>query len=259
VFRTPLGAALLAAEILYRDDFEAEALIPAVLASVIAYSVVITIFGESTLFARSTISLHPQAPALGRLRVSELLRVRTPIRTFRLATALPEMHRALGETTWQTTFPVVDTANKILGVVSAASIGLIAPRDGVPAPAVASDLMQPPTLLGSRSRPSRGLTRGRALELAMRGVHWKGSDVQVTLREGRLYLLGTKSPLDVESEVGRNAAVLPGIRDPDEEREVEAGATFRGAPAPGAVPGPPSRKTGRCRARSPRRREGHPA
>ena len=53
VFRTPLGAALLAAEILYRDDFEAEALIPAIMASVIAYSVVISIFGESTLFARA--------------------------------------------------------------------------------------------------------------------------------------------------------------------------------------------------------------
>jgi chloride channel protein, CIC family len=50
VFRTPLGAALLAVEILYRDDFESEALIPAVLASVIAYSIVISIFGESTLF-----------------------------------------------------------------------------------------------------------------------------------------------------------------------------------------------------------------
>ena len=51
VFRTPLGAALLAVEVLYRDDFESDALIPAVLASVIAYSVVISIFGESTLFA----------------------------------------------------------------------------------------------------------------------------------------------------------------------------------------------------------------
>jgi CIC family chloride channel protein len=53
VFRTPLGAALLAVECLYTDDFEAEALVPAVLASVISYSVVISIFGESTLFARS--------------------------------------------------------------------------------------------------------------------------------------------------------------------------------------------------------------
>jgi CIC family chloride channel protein len=51
VFRTPLGAALLAVEVLYRDDFESDALIPAVLASVTAYSIVISIFGESTLFA----------------------------------------------------------------------------------------------------------------------------------------------------------------------------------------------------------------
>src|SRR6266478_2087571 len=52
LFRTPLGAALLAVEVLYRDDFESDALIPAVLASVTAYSVVISIFGESTLFSQ---------------------------------------------------------------------------------------------------------------------------------------------------------------------------------------------------------------
>ncbi|MEO8549124.1 MAG: chloride channel protein [Kofleriaceae bacterium] len=50
VFRAPLGAALIAIEMLYRDDFESEALIPSVLASVIAYSVSITVFGEATLF-----------------------------------------------------------------------------------------------------------------------------------------------------------------------------------------------------------------
>jgi CIC family chloride channel protein len=52
VFRTPLGAALLAVEMLYRDDFESDALVPAIFASVIAYSVVASIFGESTLFGR---------------------------------------------------------------------------------------------------------------------------------------------------------------------------------------------------------------
>jgi len=52
VFRAPLGAALLAIEMLYRDDFEAEALIPAVLASVVAYSVSISVFGQATLFGR---------------------------------------------------------------------------------------------------------------------------------------------------------------------------------------------------------------
>ena len=52
VFRTPLGAALLAVEILYRDELDSDALVPAVLASVISYSVVISIYGESTLFGR---------------------------------------------------------------------------------------------------------------------------------------------------------------------------------------------------------------
>jgi CIC family chloride channel protein len=61
VFRTPLGAALLAAEVLYRDDFESDALIPAVLASVVAYSVVISIFGESTLFKHA--DHYPFVPA----------------------------------------------------------------------------------------------------------------------------------------------------------------------------------------------------
>lgn len=53
VFRTPLGAALLAVEILYRDGFESDALIPSVLASVVAYSVVISIYGEATLFGHT--------------------------------------------------------------------------------------------------------------------------------------------------------------------------------------------------------------
>ncbi len=53
VFRTPLGAALLAVEVLYRDGFESDALVPAILASVVAYSVVISIFGESTLLAHA--------------------------------------------------------------------------------------------------------------------------------------------------------------------------------------------------------------
>lgn len=53
VFRTPLGAALLAVELMYRDGFESDALIPSVLASVTAYSVVISIFGESTLFTHA--------------------------------------------------------------------------------------------------------------------------------------------------------------------------------------------------------------
>ena len=60
VFRTPLGAALLATEMLYRDDFEADALVPAIFASVVAYSIVIALFGESTLFgALPRFPFHP--------------------------------------------------------------------------------------------------------------------------------------------------------------------------------------------------------
>jgi chloride channel protein, CIC family len=61
VFRTPLGAALLAVEILYRDDFETDALIPALLASVVAYSVFISLMGEQTLFAHAP--HYPFVPA----------------------------------------------------------------------------------------------------------------------------------------------------------------------------------------------------
>lgn len=61
VFRTPLGAALFAAEVLYRDDFESDALVPAVLASVVGYSVGLP-FGESShLFAHAP--SYPFVPA----------------------------------------------------------------------------------------------------------------------------------------------------------------------------------------------------
>lgn len=39
IFRAPLGGAILAAEILYKDDLEIEAIIPALMASIVGYSV----------------------------------------------------------------------------------------------------------------------------------------------------------------------------------------------------------------------------
>ena len=50
IFRTPLGAALFVVEVLYRDDFEVDGLVPAVLSSVVAYSVFTMIFGEGNIF-----------------------------------------------------------------------------------------------------------------------------------------------------------------------------------------------------------------
>jgi CIC family chloride channel protein len=54
IFGTPLGAALFATEVLYRDDFEADALVPAILASVTSHSVFVVILPSSaTLFAHA--------------------------------------------------------------------------------------------------------------------------------------------------------------------------------------------------------------
>ncbi len=57
VFRTPLGGAIMAVEILYRDDIEADGIVPSVIASVTAYSVFITIFGRGHEFALPTHAL----------------------------------------------------------------------------------------------------------------------------------------------------------------------------------------------------------
>ncbi|MDB4933873.1 MAG: Chloride channel protein [Labilithrix sp.] len=92
VFRTPLGAALLAVEVLHRDDFESDALVPSVLASVVSYSVFISFFGESTLFAHAAkypfVPVHLPLYALMALVVSgaALLFVRT-METVRRVTA----------------------------------------------------------------------------------------------------------------------------------------------------------------------------
>ncbi len=51
IFRTPLGAALFVVEVLYQDDFEVDALVPAVFASVVGYSTFTLIFGETAMFA----------------------------------------------------------------------------------------------------------------------------------------------------------------------------------------------------------------
>ncbi|MGD8859241.1 MAG: chloride channel protein [Myxococcales bacterium] len=50
IFRTPLGAALYAVEVLYRDDFESDAIVPSIIASVTGYSIFTTVFGQGHLF-----------------------------------------------------------------------------------------------------------------------------------------------------------------------------------------------------------------
>lgn len=50
IFSAPLGGALLAADIVYRDDFASEALLPGTLASIIAYSIFGGVYGYQPLF-----------------------------------------------------------------------------------------------------------------------------------------------------------------------------------------------------------------
>ena len=50
IFGAPLGGAVLAAEILYRDDFDAEALLPSFVASLVGYIIFGTVVGFTPLF-----------------------------------------------------------------------------------------------------------------------------------------------------------------------------------------------------------------
>ncbi|BBD09522.1 chloride channel protein [Desulfovibrio ferrophilus] len=50
IFRAPLGGALTAIEVIYKEDFEAEAVLPSVISSVIAYSLFTFFFGTDPIF-----------------------------------------------------------------------------------------------------------------------------------------------------------------------------------------------------------------
>ncbi len=50
IFRAPLGGAVLAAEVLYRDDVEAEALVPAFIASIVGYAIFGSVMGFNPMF-----------------------------------------------------------------------------------------------------------------------------------------------------------------------------------------------------------------
>jgi len=50
IFRSPLGGALFAIEVLYKRDFEAKALIPALVSSIVAYSIFSVRFGWGLMF-----------------------------------------------------------------------------------------------------------------------------------------------------------------------------------------------------------------
>jgi CIC family chloride channel protein len=127
VFRTPLGAALLAVEILHRDDFEADALVPSVLASVVSYSVFIAIFGERTLFSHGP--GYPFIP--GHLPLYMILAVAISI----VASLFLSMLRWVQSTTDRLRIPgwtKPALGGLILGAVATPIIMVIGPRLGQP-------------------------------------------------------------------------------------------------------------------------------
>lgn len=58
IFRAPLGGALTAIEVIYREDFEAEAILPSVLSSVVAYTIFAFIYGAEPLLAVPNFRFH---------------------------------------------------------------------------------------------------------------------------------------------------------------------------------------------------------
>jgi len=60
IFRAPLGGAITSVEIIYTEDFESEALLPAIVSSVIAYTVFTAIFGNQPMFQIPHFTFHPQ-------------------------------------------------------------------------------------------------------------------------------------------------------------------------------------------------------
>jgi CIC family chloride channel protein len=58
IFRAPLGGALTAVEVIYREDFEAEAVLPSVVSSVVAYSLFTFFFGTDPIFGIPEFRFH---------------------------------------------------------------------------------------------------------------------------------------------------------------------------------------------------------
>lgn len=64
IFRAPLGGAILAAEILYKNDLEVEAIIPALIASIVGYSVFGAWSGWNPIFATNSSLAFTSPPQL---------------------------------------------------------------------------------------------------------------------------------------------------------------------------------------------------
>lgn len=60
IFRAPLGGAITSVEIIYREDFETEALLPAIISSVTAYTVFTLVYGNHPMLDIPHFTFHPR-------------------------------------------------------------------------------------------------------------------------------------------------------------------------------------------------------
>lgn len=74
IFKSPLGGAILSMEVLYRRDFEYEALLPSFIASVVGYSVLASWYGWAPIFGSGIVPPFQRAPELS-LTLSSALSV----------------------------------------------------------------------------------------------------------------------------------------------------------------------------------------
>ena len=58
IFRAPLGGALTAIEVIYKEDFEAEGILPSVISSVVAYSIFTLFYGTDPIFGIPRFQFH---------------------------------------------------------------------------------------------------------------------------------------------------------------------------------------------------------
>ena len=70
IFRAPLGSAITAIEVLYREDFESDALIPCVISSVTAYVVFVLLLGGAKIFEVPTLPLMAPQEVVGYLALA---------------------------------------------------------------------------------------------------------------------------------------------------------------------------------------------
>ncbi len=101
IFGAPLGGAVLATEILYRDDFEVEALLPAFIASIVGYVVFGSVRGFGPLFGYAGSYHFAQRPAADLVRPHRHRRRAHRARsTPRASTASPALFARLPVPRW---------------------------------------------------------------------------------------------------------------------------------------------------------------